>query len=403
MELLKKRWIYVVNGVVILLFMGCSYAWSVFVVPLEYSYGWSRSETSLAFTLNLIFFSIGSIMVGIFSKKLSFSTILKIAAVMISIGFFTSSFVERVELIYLTYSFLCGCGIGAGYSCVISSAPLWFPEKSGMITGILLMGYALSTAIFSPIINSLIQLLGISYTFKILALISFIGLILGSFLLKIPTHEESSQLPQESRPHNNRTNNINTSQMIKKPLFWNYYILSAFNAGIGLTIINHVTPMLKEDLFISSALASIVVSIISICNGGGRIIWGMVFDRQGIKKTLSYINIVMLCSSFLLTFSLSIKNQYLFIFAASILLFVFGGNASLMPTIVRYLFGCDNFSLNYSILSTSCIIQASLPTIVGTIHTMTSNYFIPTKILLIISILNILLLFIMIKLYNREY
>ena len=74
-----------------------------------------------------------------------------------------------------------------------------------------------------------------------------------------------------------------------------------------------------------------------------------------------------------------------------------------MPTIVRYLFGCDNFSLNYSILSTSCIIQASLPTIVGTIHTMTSNYFIPTKILLIISILNILLLFIMIKLYNREY
>lgn len=148
MELLKKRWIYVVNGVVILLFMGCSYAWSVFVVPLEYSYGWSRSETSLAFTLNLIFFSIGSIMVGIFSKKLSFSTILKIAAVMISIGFFTSSFVERVELIYLTYSFLCGCGIGAGYSCVISSAPLWFPEKSGMITGILLMGYALSTAIF---------------------------------------------------------------------------------------------------------------------------------------------------------------------------------------------------------------------------------------------------------------
>ena len=44
-NLLKKRWIYIINGFIVLLFMGCSYAWSIFVVPLENTYGWARSET----------------------------------------------------------------------------------------------------------------------------------------------------------------------------------------------------------------------------------------------------------------------------------------------------------------------------------------------------------------------
>ena len=42
MDILKKRWIYIINGFIVLLFMGCSLAWSIFVVPLETAFSWTR-------------------------------------------------------------------------------------------------------------------------------------------------------------------------------------------------------------------------------------------------------------------------------------------------------------------------------------------------------------------------
>lgn len=154
------------------------------MVPLENAYNWSRSQTSLAFTLNIIFFSVGCIVVGLLCKKYSFSTLLKLAALIIGIGFLLSSFVNKITYIYFTYSFLCGSGTGIGYICVISSIPLWFLDKQGIITGILLMGHALSTAILGPLVNQLIELTNISITFQVLTLVCFIGLILGSLFLK---------------------------------------------------------------------------------------------------------------------------------------------------------------------------------------------------------------------------
>lgn len=403
MDLLKKRWIYVINSFIVLLAMGVSYAWSIFVVPLETTYGWTRPETSLAFTLNLIFFSVGSILVGILSKKLSFSTLLKISATMIGIGFFLSSIVNNPWQIYFTYSFLCGCGIGAGYSCVVSSTPLWFPEKTGMVTGILLMGYALSTAIFGPLINSLINSVGITSTFRILAIVCFIVLFFGSILIKIPTHSEHIQLPHLDRHHGKKEYNLITSEMVKKPIFWIYYLLSALLAGTGLTIINHASPILTEDLFITASMASLIISIISLCNGAGRVIWGMLFDKLGVKKVISYITFIMLVSVSIMIVSLMMNISYLFIASACILLFVFGGNAALMPTMIRELFGYRTYSLNYSVLSTSCIIQSSLPTIIGMIHTYTDTYLLPISSLFMIELFNILLLIVFIKVYKKEY
>lgn len=403
MDLLKKRWIYVFNSFLILLFMGVSYAWSIFVVPLETTYGWTRPETSLAFTFNLLFFSVGSILVGILSKKLSFSTLLKISSIMIGIGFFMSSIVDNPWQIYFTYSFLCGCGIGAGYSCVVSSTPLWFPDKTGMVTGILLMGYALSTAIFGPLINSLINVVGISSTFKILAVVCFVGLFLGSILLRIPTHSEHIQLPHPDRHHGKREYNLITIEMVKKPIFWVYYVLSALLAGTGLTIINHASPILTEDLLMSATLASLIISIISICNGAGRVVWGILFDKLGVKKVLNAITFIMLVSVSIMIVSLMMSIPYLFIGSACILLFVFGGNAALMPTMIRELFGHRTYSLNYSVLSTSCIIQSSLPTIIGMIHTYTDTYLLPISTLFMIGLLNLFLLIVMIKLYNKDY
>jgi len=402
-KLLKKRWLYIINGFIVLLFMGCSYAWSIFVVPLESTYGWARSETSLAFTLNIIFFSVGSIYAGIASRKLSFSNLLKISALMISLGFFTSSFAHQAWQIFITYSFLCGTGIGIGYNCVISSAPVWFPEKSGMVTGILLMGYALSTAILGPIINSLIISVGIDKTFIVLAVVCGIGLLLGSIQLKIPDLHQLSLLPKVDRNAGKKQRNIITSEMIKMPIFWLYFFISAFLASTGLAIVNHASPMLIEELHSSASLAALVISLLSICNGAGRFIWGIVYDKIGMKKILISISTLMLVSTIILYFALIGKSLMLFIVDACLLMFVFGGNATSIPTIMRELFGHRTFSLNYSILSINAVVSALVPTVVGSLQVATGNYQLSLIAINILLIINFILMIAMIIIYTRKF
>ena len=41
-----NRWLPVLGGVLMNLALGSLYAWSVFVVPLEREFGWTRADTS---------------------------------------------------------------------------------------------------------------------------------------------------------------------------------------------------------------------------------------------------------------------------------------------------------------------------------------------------------------------
>lgn len=403
MDILRKRWIYILNGFVVLLFMGCSLAWSIFVVPLETAFSWTRDQTSLAFTINVLCFSVGSILTGILSKNLSFSTLLKIAAIMMGVGFLLTSFVSSIWQLYITYGIIVGTGIGIGYNCVISVCPMWLPEKTATATGILLMGYALSTAIFGPVLNALISSVGIVNTFRTLAVLCGVGIFLGSIMLRTPSVKEIEQLPQVSRDHQKKSYNVITSEMIKKPIFWIYYLITIFFGGAGLVVVNHCSPMLVEGLAVSAGFAAMVVSIISLSNGIGRFLWGMIFDKIGLKKCLLLIAFSFTLASAGMFFSFSSNIIILFIVSSCLLLFSYGGNAITCPTVIRELFGHRTFSLNYSVLATDAIFTSFFPSIAGMVQVSTNGYQTPLMLLLIVSIISVLTVLVFMKLYHKHY
>ena len=53
----QKRWIYGAIGVLVLLFAGLVYAWSVLASPIKVFFQeWSSTELSFTFTLCMMFF-----------------------------------------------------------------------------------------------------------------------------------------------------------------------------------------------------------------------------------------------------------------------------------------------------------------------------------------------------------
>lgn len=400
-NVLKKRWMLLGNSFFILLFMGVSFAWSIFVVPLETTFGWTRAQTSLAFTLNTLCFSVGSILAGTLSKKYSFGTILKLAAIMIGGGFFLSSFVSEVWQIYITYSIICGTGIGVGYNCVVSSTPVWFPDKGGMATGSLLMGYALSTAIFGPVISKLISSTTIATTFKVLAVACFAGMFIGSLFLKVPSFEESKQLP-EGPKKTSGSNNVHTAEMIKQPTFWVYYLLTTIIGGACLAVVNHLSPMLLEELKVSSALTATVISVVSICNGVGRLIWGTLSDKLSVNMIIKLVTACFTLAFVVLNVGYTMSSTVVFILGAGILYFALGGNAASCPIVMRSLYGNRTFSLNYSVLCTNAILAAFLPTLVGTLQGSSGSYQLPLIVLMAFGVSGAILAFIFVKLNKNE-
>lgn len=61
---MKKRWIYLITGVILLLFLGLIYAWSVFRVPLAKEFGWTDAQMSVTFSVSMMMFCLGGLVSG---------------------------------------------------------------------------------------------------------------------------------------------------------------------------------------------------------------------------------------------------------------------------------------------------------------------------------------------------
>ena len=59
-----NRWRVVVGGVSMNLALGSLYAWSVFVLPLEKEFGWTRAQTSRVYTIAVVTFAATFILAG---------------------------------------------------------------------------------------------------------------------------------------------------------------------------------------------------------------------------------------------------------------------------------------------------------------------------------------------------
>lgn len=240
-------------------------------------------------------------------------------------------------------------------------------------------------------------------TFRTLAMVCSIGIFVGSLFVRTPKINELNQLPQVDRHAGKKTYNVITSDMIKKPIFWIYYFLTVLFGGVGLAIINHCSPIMIEGLHVDAAFAAMIISITSISNGVGRFIWGMVFDKIGVKKCLLIISAFFLVASSAIFIGFSFESIPLFIAGACLMLISYGGNAITCPAVVREMFGHRTFSLNYSVLATDAVFTSFFPSIIGMVQVATGAYSVPLLLLIVISVVALATMILFARMYHKEY
>ena len=395
----KHRIVYGIVGFAALLFLGLIYAWSVFIGPLEADFGWQRSETSFVFTISMIFFCVGNLASGTLTPRTSPRVSILVAAACAAIGFGASSFTSSLPWLFVSYGAFCGFSVGLGANCVLSTALKWFPDRQGLASGALLMGFGMGSMVFSPVVTALLGSIGWQTTFKVLAVVFGIILVLSALVLKNPSAEYSESLMQKARQDNKVSDHeFTTPEMLKTPAFWIFILWVVLVSAGGLALISNAVPAAKDILVVSmdeaaaTMMATAAMGTISAFNGLGRLGIGWLWDKKGFRASLFTVSTVFAVSMAVCAFADS-SLSFPAIVAGFILLGIgYGGSMSACAAMIGSFFGTKHYSMNYG-CATCNLIVASLvgPTISGTLKTATGSYFTSYLILLGFAVVSLVL------------
>lgn len=384
-------------GIAVMFVIGIIYAWSILKAPLQEEFQWSASELALNFTLMMCMLCIGGMISGASLSRIPVKIILVTAGIMAWVGFYNASKINEngIAALYLTYGILAGLGIGIGYNAVISVVNEWFTDKKGTSSGALMMSFGASALVFGNMADWLIRYIGWRSTYRVLGICCGLVLLLAAVVMKHPESiKKTAELQplekaQNSKP-DKREMNYTPGEMVKRPEFFRFFVFLILACAVGNSTISMARDV-AAGVGASASLASILAGALSLCNGCGRIVSGMMFDRCGQKRTMLIDGIITIIAPVIMLIAVREKSVIL----CGIGLCVTGLSYSFQPpvtsSVVASFYGMKHFSINYSITNLMMIPASCVATLVGVLYTKTDSFSVPFMVLIVCAVFSFFL------------
>ncbi len=393
---LSIRWAYMVVGVIAMLFAGVLYAWSILKSPLTLQFGWGASDLALNFTLAMTFFCIGGLLGAQISKRLGHRIALILAGVLSALGFSLTATLNDVSVLvlYVTYGVLAGVGIGIAYNVVIATVSAWFPDKKGLCSGCLMMGFGASALILGNVADAMFKsAIGWRVTYVALGVAILLVLLLAGIILKKPATDTIFPNTKSSKSVGNeqgRKQDFTSKQMLCRPSFWMAFMCISFLAAVGSSVISFA-----KDLAISTnapeSLAVSLVGVLSVCNGLGRILTGAIFDVIGCRKTMICANIITICAAGVTLMAVSINSLVLCIIGVCLTGMSYGACPTITSAFTSSFFGMKHFSNNMALMTFTVMVGSLVATASNTVLEATGGYTVTFIMLLALTFVSLVL------------
>lgn len=390
---LRKRNIYLISGIFSMLFSGILYAWSILKVPFKEDFGWTDSALALNFTVTMCFFCLGAFFGSLLNRKAGVKITLITAGALVGAGFVLTGILTKNMLpaLYITYGFLAATGIGISYNVTVSTVNAWFPDKKGLSSGLLMMGFGVSTLLLGNIISSLFEAeaIGVTKTYILLGVITALVIISSGFILKKPaadTELPEPKITKTAKAESFEAVDFTPLQMIKSFTFIRAFICMAFITAVGNCVISFARDlMLSVDA--APSLATTLVGVLSVFNGVGRILTGILFDKAGRKITMISANILTIIAAGITLTAVIISSLPLCIAGLCLTGISYGSCPTVTSAFTMAFYGKKSFATNYSIMNFNLIFASFFATFSSTLLTDTGSYVAPFVMLLILSVL----------------
>lgn len=382
---LQRRWVYLALGTAALLFAGVIYAWSILKTPLAEQFGWSGKELALNYTLTMWCFCLGGFAGGMLGKRLGSRVCLLLAALLAGGGFVLVAQLSGSSVLplYLCYGGMGGLGIGLAYNVIISTVNRWFPDKKGLCSGVLMMGFGASALVVGKLAAALME--GPGWRTAYLCVGIALGVVLGLTALFLCAPGSDTVLPapaprQEGRGGDVEALECTTGQMLRRSSFWLAFFCIVCLSAVGSTVFSFA-----KDLSMSTGanadFATTLVGVLSICNGLGRILIGSLFDKLGRKRTMLTANLLTILAAGTTLLAAALHSLPLCVAGLCLTGFSYGSSPTISSAFTSAFYGSKHFPLNFSMMNFNLIPAALTATAAGSLLESSGGFTAPLALL----------------------
>jgi OFA family oxalate/formate antiporter-like MFS transporter len=353
-----NRWWIAAMGTLLQMCLGSVYAWSYFQKPLVEACDWRHAQVAWTFSLAIAFLGAAAAVGGLCLPRFGPRKLAILGSLLYGAGHLLAALAlwwQALPLLWLGYGVIGGIGLGLGYVTPVATAAKWFPDRKGLVTGMVVMGFGFGALVMSKIIAPALDALFQHQLPLVFAgagvIVGGVGLAAAVFLRNPPEAAPGSTLATGSGP--------GARGLICSRQFVLMWLVFFCNITAGIALIGFQSPLL-QDLWkqadfsrspaVLAAAGATLIAASSVCNGLGRLFWGALSDRIG---PLGAFRVILLTQVAAFCLLMTACSPWLFGGLVCYVLLCYGGGFGVMPAFVANTFGQRLMPVMYGAILTA--------------------------------------------------
>jgi OFA family oxalate/formate antiporter-like MFS transporter len=353
----STRWIQLGLGIACLaLVANLQYGWTLFVLPIQEKFGWTRSAIQVAFTIFVLVETWLVPVEGWLVDRYGPRRVVMVGGLLAAAAWGMNSFAQSLGAFYVA-AVIGGIGAGAVYGTCIGNAVKWFPDKRGLATGLTAAAFGAGAALTVVPIARMIRESGFQRTFLVFGLLQGIGVVLLGMWLRHPRAREAPLARPRTRVS---ARDVLPKRALRTPIFWVMYVMFVAVAAGGVMAVAQLAPIARDFgiddipvtlLGITLPALTFALSLDRVLNGITRPLFGWISDHVGRENTM--------CVAFALeavgVWALSRigSDPTLFVLLSAAVFLFWGEIFSLFPATVGDVFGTKYATTNTGMMYTA--------------------------------------------------
>jgi MFS family permease len=258
---------------------GSWYAYGVFLVALLREFGWSRSALAGAFSVFTLVHGGMSAPLGWLVARLGPRRLVLAGSGLLGCGLVLDSFVQRAWHLYLTFGVVTAVGVAcAGWVPAVMLVQRWYPARFGTALGITGAGIGLGIAVIVPACQSMIDLVGWRWTYRIVAAVAVAWIVPATLWIV----RDRPPAPAADRRASPSTGDFDPTlaDVLHTRGFWLLAAMQVLMSFANQMLLVHQVAYLV-DVGIPTLVAASVVGVIGLASIVGKVGGGFTGDVIG--------------------------------------------------------------------------------------------------------------------------
>ncbi|RWD65566.1 MFS transporter [Mesorhizobium sp.] len=278
------RWVIVAAGALMTcVALGAMFSLAIFLEPMSLDTNWSRTGISSAMTLNFLVMGLGGFAWGAIYDRVGARPVVLAGAVLLGLSLVVASRANSLIVFQLSYGIIVGLAASAFFAPMIALTTAWFDTNRSLAVSLVSAGMGVAPMTISPFARWLITAYDWRTAMFDIGVMAWVLLLPAVLLVRQPPAAAAASDGTPAPAADGA--GLSVGQALRSPQFivlgLTFFACCAAHSGPIFHMVSYamscgIAPMAAVSIYSVEGLAGL----------GGRVLYGVLGDRLGVKPVL---------------------------------------------------------------------------------------------------------------------